>query len=138
MIMSAHDPANRRKYLSIGEGERFLKAALHQTPDRRAFCETIFIVGCRISEALALTVSDLNRHECEARFLTLKRRSIQFRDVPLPRALVDKLWALGRDSHDGKIWAFSRTTGSRVIKRVMADAAITGIQAVPKGLRHGF
>ena len=36
------------------------------------------------------------------------------------------------------LWPFSRATASRHIAQLMAEAAIRGPQACPKGLRHAF
>jgi integrase/recombinase XerD len=51
-----HDAAGRRKYLSGDERTRLLRAADGLSPRRRALCHVIAYVGCRISEALALTM----------------------------------------------------------------------------------
>jgi len=37
-----------------------------------------------------------------------------------------------------RLWRWSRTTAWRYIKRVMRTAGITGMSAMPKGLRHAF
>jgi integrase len=37
-----------------------------------------------------------------------------------------------------RLWRWSRTTAWRHVKAIMAAAGITGTQAMPKGLRHGF
>ncbi len=36
------------------------------------------------------------------------------------------------------IWTWSRTTAWRRVRDVMGAAAISGLPAMPKGLRHGF
>ena len=41
-------------------------------------------------------------------------------------------------NRDATLWAMSRPTAWRLIKRVMARANIQGRQATGKGLRHGF
>ena len=42
------------------------------------------------------------------------------------------------DEPSSRIWAFSRPTAYRLIKKYMAEASISGGMASPKGLRHGF
>jgi site-specific recombinase XerD len=66
--------------------------------------------------------------------------------VPLPPDSVGELErefnlsAAQRDPEvaNRRIWRFSRTTAWRYVKRIMAEAGITGMPAMPKGLRHGF
>jgi intergrase/recombinase len=46
----------KRKYLTTDERDRFLKAAEKFDREVRTFCALLAYSGCRISEALALTV----------------------------------------------------------------------------------
>jgi integrase len=60
--------------------------------------------------------------------------------VPVPPALLEaleavhNLGALG----DVRLWDWSRTTGWRRVREVMSAAALQGLRATPKGVRHGF
>lgn len=68
------------------------------------------------------------------------------RQVPLPSLLLARLaeeFNLRLAQGDAtmanqRIWRFSRTTAWRYVKYVMAHAGISGMPAMPKGLRHGF
>jgi integrase/recombinase XerD len=134
------DRNGQRKYLNRLERRAYLQT-LQDEPDapRRAFCLTLFYCGCRISEALSLTVERIDLTGKAIVFETLKRRrSGCFRAVPVPDTLMDLLRELvtGKDA-GAKVWDFSRTTGWRLIKAKMKEAGITGNMASPKGLRHG-
>jgi integrase/recombinase XerD len=37
-----------------------------------------------------------------------------------------------------RLWHWSRTTAWRRVKKIMTQARIAGLPAMPKGLRHGF
>jgi len=78
--------------------------------------------------------------------VTLKRRAHAVRGVPIPpdlmAALVRQfdLRQLQREALTAsrRLFTWSRVTAWRIIKKVMALAAITGIRACPKGFRHAF
>lgn len=50
------DPQGHRLYLTAAERSAFLAAAAKAPREVRSFCEVLHFTGCRISEALALTV----------------------------------------------------------------------------------
>lgn len=70
----------------------------------------------------------------------------QYRTVPVPRTLVEHLdlvFGIKKIQKRGKgldkqLWAMSRPTAYRMVKRVMNRAKIYGKRATGKGLRHGF
>lgn len=69
----------------------------------------------------------------------------QFRQVPIPAALIEELDLVysirllqkKAKGIDVPLWAMSRPTAYRLVKRVMTRAGIFGPQATGKGLRHG-
>jgi integrase len=132
-----HDQAGRRKYLSADERTRFLRAADRLAPSARALCHVLAVAGCRVSEALALTVHHLDAERLTLTLRTLKRRRTVFRAVPVPRAIVDMPRLLPLDA-EGRFWPLHRATAWRVVKAAMRRAYITGPMACPKGLRHSF
>lgn len=135
------DRFGRRKYLNERERRAFLTAAKRE-PDaaRRAFCLTVFYTGCRISEALGLTVGRIDFSERALVLETLKRRQRGvFRSVPVPDALLATLSKLVRRAQPEElVWTFSRATAYRFVTAHMRNAGITGGMASPKGLRHSF
>jgi integrase len=135
------DRRGSRKYLN-GAERRVLLAAIGDEPDalRRAFCLTLFYTGCRISEALNLTVGRIDLAERALIFETLKRRKRgHFRAVPIPDSLCELFQAaLAGVEASARVWGFSRATGYRLVKGCIGDAGITGGMACPKGLRHGM
>ena len=133
----AHDEAGRRKYLTRDEFGRFLAAADRLSPSLKALCHVIAYSGCRVSEALALTVQQLDMDRLTITLRTLKRRRCVFRLVPVPAATAQLLSALPRAS-DGRFWLLHRVTAWRLITATMRRAGITGPMCCPKGLRHGF
>ena len=147
-MMSLHDQAGGRKYLTREEHIRFLLAADQAPRDVRAFCHTLGWSGCRISEALALTAERVDVTLGTVTFETLKKRKTGvFRSVPVPPALLEALDMVhgvregqakrGR-GHGVRLWPWSRMTGWRAVHAVMVAAKLDGPHASPKGLRHGF
>lgn len=136
---SAYDREGRRKYLTHPEGRRFLKCSRRLARKESLFCMTIFYTGMRISEALALTMQDIDFATGVVRVRTLKKREQkEFRRIPVPNSLLAGLRKLADEKSERPLWSFSRTTAWRLIKRVMVAAEITGIHATAKGLRHAF
>lgn len=131
------DDTGRRKYLSSDERARFLASADRLPPSSRALCHVLAYTGCRVSEALALTIHHLDPELGTLTFRTLKRRRRCFRTVPVPPPVLAMLTALPI-SADGRFWTMHRATAWRLIKAVMERSAVAGPMASPKGLRHGF
>lgn len=130
-----------RKYLNQSEREAFFRVVeTDPDPAGKAFCLTLFFTGCRISEALNLTVDLVDLTEKALVFRTLKRRGKDhFRSVPIPDTLaVQFRQLLTTRPSDGLVWEMSRTTAYRLIKHHLAVAGIHGVKASPKGLRHGY
>ena len=144
---SLFGPSGNRKYLNAAERRRFLESAEGLLPADRLFCLVLAFSGARISEVLALTPAAIDIESGVAGIQTLKRRKRGvIRQVPLPP---DLLSDLDRHFHirdaqrdpelaNERLWRCSRTTAWRLVKEIMATAAISGTPAMPKGLRHGF
>lgn len=136
-----------RKYLTATERRRFQRVIKKLSPTQRLFCAVLMWSGGRISEVLALTPNALDLDSGDIVLVTLKRRQKGLiRQIPLPRLLVDDLatefqvrtrQADPVDAH-ARLWPWSRTTAWRLVKTVMAGAAVTSRAASPKGLRHTF
>jgi integrase/recombinase XerD len=136
---SAYDREGRRKYLSLGEGRKFLERVVHLPKPDTLFCLTLYYTGCRISEALSLCSSDLDNEMSVVRIKSLKKRGRnEIRRIPIPEFLAAELRNLSVSDESQHLWQFSRTKGWRIIKKVMREAEISGIHATTKGLRHGF
>lgn len=139
------DPSGNRLYLTAAERTAFLLAAEKAPRETRSFCEVLYFTGCRISEALALTIGRVDIEGQALIFETLKkRRGGVFRAVPVPQRVIDTLSLVHgvrerREKRSAeRLWPLSRTTAWRDVKAVMAAAGIAGPQATPKGLRHGY
>ena len=135
------DRQGSRKYLNDVERMAYLRIANQQSDKvHRAFCLTLLYTGCRISEALNLTVARIDFSQKSLVFETLKRRQRGiFRAVPIPEALYTLLLEIvtGNGS-SARIWQFSRPTAYRMVKKLLKKAGIEGGMACPKGFRHGF
>ncbi len=131
--LSLRDRQGRRKYLNAQERERFLEASQSLPLTKRLFCETLCFTGCRISEALQITQSCIDPDESIIVFKTLKRRRFEQRYIKVP-----KEYCLALKQLRAGPFSFCRTTAYLTVKKVMEQANIVGIQASPKGLRHGF
>ena len=146
--MTLHTSDGARKYLTAGERDAFLRAAEQTDRRARTLCMTLAYAGCRLSEALALTVDRVDFGAGVLVFETLKkRRGGIYRAVPVPPALLEALDLVHgireaqarRDKGRGiRLWPGSRMTGWRAVHAVMAEAGLDGPHASPKGLRHGF
>lgn len=134
----AYDAVGRRKYLTKAEGLDFLKETASLPTSDAAFCEFLYYSGCRISEALAVSQSDIDNVQGVVRIRSLKKRGRkQIRRIPLPTHLTQRLAETSEGSTD-RIWSFSRARAWRLVKPVMVAASILGIHATCKGLRHSF
>jgi integrase/recombinase XerD len=164
--MRLFDPKlGQRLYVDAQERERFLEAANKlENRQHRLFCHVIHWTGARISEALELTGQRIDFDRQAIIFRTLKKRKLTqkgeikgpvFREVPVPPELtnfLDLLYDLRnlKRSNDPSLslplWSqkndpklsMSRSTGWRIVKRVLDSAGIEGTQATPKSFRHGF
>jgi len=140
-MMQLFDAAGQRKYLTPGQRLEFLSAAERAPREVYTFCATLAHTGCRISEALALTAARVDIAAGVLILETLKRRRKgMFRAVPVPNAFLETLNLIHdlRAIGDAQLWDWSRTTAWRRVKEVMDTAAIHGLYASAKGVRHGF
>lgn len=145
--MQLYDRRLRRLYVNPTERAQFIVAAEREELPIQSFCLTLAYTGCRISEALELTHGSLQLPARLITFRTLKRRDqLVMREVPIPTGLASllaEMTAANGISTDRRLWEESggpvhRVTAWRWVKAVMLSAGITGAQASPKGLRHGY
>ena len=138
--------SGKRLYLTNTERKAFLKAAQQAPANVMTFCIVMHFTGCRISEALALTLENIDFGGQAIVFETLKkRRSGVFRAVPVPKTVLDTLAKVHdlrehrKTAKRKRLWDWSRMTAYRRIIEIMDKAAIAdGAHKCPKGLRHGF
>lgn len=144
--MSLYAPGGARKYINADERRRFLVAADTSDPLTRAFCMTLMFTGCRLSEALSLSIAHVHPVASVIAIKSLKkRRKGTVREVPVPALLIATLIQLQSQEVAQSeqipfplLWPWQRTWGWMRVKEVMARADIAGPQATPRGLRHGF
>jgi integrase len=139
--------AGERKYLTTDERARFLRAADAHPRAVRTLCAILAFAGCRLSEALGLTVDRVDLAAGTLVFESLKkRRRGVFRAVPVPPSLLkdlDNVHGIRERQNRAdrgagvRLWTWSQTTAWRRVCDVMDDADLTGLSASPKGLRHG-
>ncbi|MDN3277433.1 site-specific integrase [Frankia sp. RB7] len=143
---SLYGPEGGRKYLNREERRRSLTAMDALEPADRLLALTLACTGMRISEVLSIVPLSFQIEACIVAVLTLKRRSVVWREIPIPSWLMAEL-----DSHFGiadaqrdpvrsrqRLWPQHRVTGWRTIKQVMMYSQIVGRAACPRGLRHSF
>ena len=142
-----YDPEGNRKYLTASERSAFLDSAARRSAEVRTFCRVLAYSGARISEVLALTPRQIDSSTGVIIVESLKkRRRGVYRALPVPADLLDELeqvHGIRKCQADPKrnaarIWNWCRTTAWHHVKACMEEAAISGRQATPKGLRHGF
>jgi integrase/recombinase XerD len=140
---SLYTAAGQRKYLTAAERTRFMEAALAcSRAELRTLCLTLAYTGCRISEALGLT---LDRVEREAGFIAIRslkkrNRAVVIREVPVPAELFRALDEVHRlEDRSARLWPISRSGAWQLVKGIMREAAVPeGAHMTPKGLRHSF
>ena len=134
--------------MTAAEREAFLREADRADRAVRTLCMTLTYAGCRLSEALALTVDRVDLAAGVLTFESLKkRRDGVYRSVPVPPTLLEALDMVHgireRQTGEGRgrgvqLWPWSRMTGWRAVHDVMVTTRLEGPHASPKGLRHGF
>ena len=137
---SLYSADGRRKYLNSDERRAFPEAAANEDLAPRALCLTLAFTGCRISEALALSISSVQSGSNLIAIRSLKKRGrVMIREIPVPGDLVQLLLE-SRERHQPNtlIWTFGRTYAWQRVKMVMMNAGVSGLHASPRGLRHGF
>ena len=149
-VSFTYDHHGNRKYTTVRERRRFLRAAKTQArPAVSSFCVVLVFTGARLSEVLALTPRQIDVDAGVIAIRSLKKRrpdSATYRAVPVPLRItreLDAAHAIKRAQQDPEridapIWPWCRTTAWKRVKEVMDAAGIDGLQASPKGLRHGF
>src|SRR4051794_6357334 len=92
MSRELFDIDGNRKYLTQKERLLILKAAEQGTGEVRTFIGVLLYTGCRISEALELTVDRIDPSEGVITFESLKKRKRGvYRSVPVPPKLLDEI-----------------------------------------------
>lgn len=132
----------QRKYLTQDERNAILARAAQESPTVYTFCMVLAVTGCRISEALALTLRSVDRSsQCIIIESLKKRRKGIYRAVPAPQELVKLIHKVHRRDDagdDSLLWTWSRMTAWRKVTAIMHAVGISGLQATAKGFRHGF
>jgi integrase len=144
--LSLYAPDGRRKYLNHNERRRALAAIALRPPEEALFGQVLAWSGARVSEVLALTPASFQLECGIVSLVTLKRRRLSVRELPLPSELIEALEAhlklstrqADADLANERLWPWSRVTAWRLIKDVMREAAVVGKPACPRGFRHGF
>lgn len=132
-----------RKYLTQAERQRFMRAAwLSCDPHVAGFCLVLAFCGCRISEALAVRMCDINVEASFVSFRSLKKRgAVVVREVPIPSYFAHALVQLLEDgpSSESRVWSWSRSRAWQIVKATTIEAGIApGPHQTAKGLRHAF
>lgn len=143
---SLYAPGGGRKYLTRGERIRVLQVMRELEPERALFALVLAWTGARISEVLELTPARFQVDAGLVAIRTLKRRKHSMREVPIPPELMAAIaahWNLAAAQRDAetascRLWPWTRVTGWKLIKDVMEECGIVGVQACPRGLRHAF
>jgi integrase/recombinase XerD len=141
-----YGPRGERKYVNREERCRVLTAIGQLGGEQALFCLLLAFTGARVSELLSLTPSCFALDAGVVSVITLKRRKLHVREIPIPPQLIanlDRLFDLrfaqqNDDSSRKRLWPFCRQTAWRIVKRTMGSAHISGQKASPRGMRHSF
>lgn len=141
------DDQGRRKYITKEERKSFLEASRDFDGKTTTFCYILAFTGCRIFEGLNLKGKHIDIESQAITFETLKkRRKGIFRQVPIPKDLLDLLKAVHNPiKYSGSfLWAnkrnnqLSKMGAYKQVKKVFLKAGINEPMNQPKALRHGF
>lgn len=135
-----------RKYLNLAERRRVLAAIQCLEPDKALFALTLAWTGARVSEVLALTPASFQVDAGIVAIITLKRRKLSVREIPIPASLtraIDVRFGIQVAQRDPlmasrRLWPWHRVTAWRIVKDLMQLGYVTGLPACPRGFRHGF
>ena len=132
--MQLYDNQGRRLYFTEEERKAFMAAARKAPREVRSFCSVLHYIGCRISEALALTQQSIDLSGKVIVFESLKkRRRGVYRAVPVPPELLDTLDMVhgvreiqkrGAARLNDRMWPWNRMTAWRHIDGIIAAARI--------------
>lgn len=108
----------------------------------RALMDVLWYTGCRLSEALAITVRDVHFGDAYIEIPTLKSRKKQVarRGVPVPQELLLPLALYTRDlklGEDDRLFKWKRTQAWTHIKEHLRTADVPLDRAFPHAFRHG-
>lgn len=136
-----------RLYLNAEERKAFLEKAKAQENNIKYFSLMLYYTGCRLNEALGLTVGSIDFKNQAVIIRSLKKKGkVHFRHIPLPENFLNELAGAynlrtrrkNKKNHNDKIWDFTDRTARRYVIKIMSQAGVTGKKACPKGLRHSF
>ncbi|WP_417681670.1 tyrosine-type recombinase/integrase [Roseibium sp.] len=147
--MSLYTITGERKYLTPTERKRFYPAlSVLEQPAERTFVEMIYWTGCRPCEALSMAALQVQLEDGFIVIRSAKKRGRlkgrHFRTVPVPRSFIARLDEAhglrtlqnADDPETTLLWPFGRTKGWRLVRTVMEEAGISGVQGCARGLRH--
>ena len=100
----------------------------------------LWVTGCRISEAMAVTPQDFDFGALSVRLVTRKRRGMHFRALPLPPGFCGQLaqWLLfARPGPDERIFPWGRTRAYEIVRQVLEAGGVDRRRAHPHAVRHG-
>jgi integrase/recombinase XerD len=124
MDLDLYDQKGNRKYLTQEERQLFEVAAKNAKMEVITFCLMLLYSGCRISEALELSVRKIDYPSKAVVFRSLKKRGEKkfYRPVPLPDHFLDELNLAhnlkSANNQNVRIWRWSRSTASRKVQEV--------------------
>jgi integrase len=109
-------PQKLPEILSREEGWRLLTASPH--PRHRLLLTTVYAAGLRVSEAIALKVSDIDADRMTIRIE--QGKGAKDRSVPLAKRLLHDLYAYWQTTPRG-VWLFANRQGTRPIDVTVAQ-----------------
>ncbi len=130
------------KYFNQAELRMILSEELRQK-DYPSWFLVFFLsrTGCRITEALNITVASVDFSSRTLRTRTLKRRDIFERAIPLTGEVIgviaEYIASLGLQRHD-KLFSFTRKTAYIKVQKACREAGIKDERCHPHTLRHTF
>lgn len=160
--MRLFSPKGERLYLNKAERKRFM-AAVRQNTNRNAviFATLLHYTGARPTELRELTIDRVHPDTCEIVLRSIKKRKKDrkgniklphYRTIPIPDYVMN-IVTLGLDvrarqkrgdtsllfpSPNNPKSPLNPKTVYDWVKSIMLTAGLTGANATPKGLRHGF
>lgn len=134
---------DRLRYIRRDEVQAALR---EETRDRlRALLQLLWYSGCRISEALAVRVGDVDVGSSSVVMVNLKQKrrvgggGRASKVCPLPPRFAGELAAMGPapGRADGQLFAWTRTYAYRLVRAALERGGVERDRAHPHALRHG-
>lgn len=130
---------NLPKYWTRNEARQIIGAT--EKPRDRLIMEIMYQTGARVSELLMITSQDIDFHASVTKILTLKRKRLTIRVVPIKPQLLGEIarYIATRKPKDNEpLFKINRTRVFQIVREACRKASIFDDRSHPHTFRHTF